>query len=267
MPIRLSPTFRDALAESRRPLYGGWVTTGSPVAAEISGGSGLDWVLIDMEHAPNGLESVLSQLYAVSGYPAWPVVRVPVGGTVVIKQVLDLGAQNIFVPMISTTEEARNVAAMAQYPPVGKRGVGSSLARSTRWNRVDDYLTNGADHVAVFVQIETVEGVENARAIAETPGIDGVFVGPSDLAATMNLLGRQDHPDVVAKVKEAMTGVIAAGKPAGVNAFVPEQAEAYVQHGATFLLVGADGAMLARGSEALAKRFIPGQQGPTPDSY
>ena len=267
MSIRLGPTFRDALAESRRPLYGGWITTGSPVAAEIMAGSGLDWVLIDMEHAPNGLESVLMQLYAVSGYPATPVVRVPVGGTVVIKQVLDLGAQNIFVPMISTAEEAQNVAAMAQYPPVGRRGVGSSLARSTRWNRVDGYLADGADHVAVYVQIETVEGVENARAIAETPGIDGVFVGPADLAASMGLLGQQSHPEVVTKVKEALTGVISAGKPVGVNAFVPEQAEAYAQHGATFLLVGADGALLARGSEALAARFIAAEQGAIPDSY
>ena len=267
MPIRLSATFRDVLAESQRPLYGGWITTGSPVAAEIMAGSGLDWVLIDMEHAPNELKSVLMQLYAVSGYPATPVVRVPVGGTVVIKQVLDLGAQNIFVPMISTAEEAEKVAAMAQYPPVGRRGVGSSLARSTRWNRVDDYLENGANHVSVYVQIETADGVENARAIAETPGIDGVFVGPADLAASMGLLGQQSHPDVVAKVKETLTSVAAAGKPVGVNAFVPEEAEEYAKLGATFLLVGADGALLARGSEALAARFIEAQRGAVPDSY
>ncbi|MFI7000361.1 HpcH/HpaI aldolase/citrate lyase family protein [Nocardia sp. NPDC050175] len=256
MPIRLNRTLRDALATVDRPMYGGWISTGSPVVAEIMAGSGLDWVLIDMEHAPNGLESVLAQLYAVSGYAVTPVVRVPVGDIVVIKQVLDLGAQNILVPMISTAEQARDVAAAAQYPPIGQRGVGSALARSARWNRVDGYLTNAADYVSVFVQIETVEGVANARAIAETPGIDGVFVGPSDLAAAMGLLGQQTHPDVTAQVRRVFAEVVAAGKPVGVNAFDPEQATVYAHHGATFLLVGADAALLARGSEALVHRFI-----------
>lgn len=261
MSLQLKPTLRDAVRDARRPLYGGWVTTGSPVAAEIMAGSGLDWVLIDMEHAPNGLESVLAQLYAVSAYPVTPVVRVPVGDTVVVKQVLDLGAQTILVPMISTAEHARDVAAAAQYPPLGRRGVGSALARSARWNRVDDYLKNGAEHVSVFVQIETIEAVENAAAIAQTPGIDGVFVGPSDLAASMGLLGQQNHPDVVAAVKTTFARVATTGKPLGVNAFDPERADDYTADGAGFVLVGADAALLARGSEALAKRYTdPGSE-------
>ncbi|GAB91279.1 HpcH/HpaI aldolase family protein [Gordonia rhizosphera] len=256
MSIRLKPTLREALSLSDRPLFGGWICLGSPVSAEIMAGSGLDWVLIDMEHAPNGLESVQAQLYAVSGYDIVPVVRVPIGDATVIKQVLDLGAQTILVPMISTAAEAREVAAAAQYPPIGRRGVGSALARSARWNRVDGYLQSASEHVSVLVQIETVEGVENAHAIAETPGIDGVFVGPSDLAASMGLLGQQTHPDVVAQVDKAFAGVRSAGKPVGVNAFVPEQADDYVARGATFLLVGADVALLARGSEALTARFV-----------
>ncbi|OLT33705.1 2-dehydro-3-deoxyglucarate aldolase [Rhodococcus sp. CUA-806] len=267
MPLHLNRTLAKAVSESSRPLFGGWVTTGSPVAAEIMAGSGLDWVLIDMEHAPNGLESVLAQLYAVSGYQVTPVVRVPVGESVVIKQVLDLGAQTILVPMISTAEQARDVAAAAQYPPLGRRGVGSALARSARWNRVDGYLSTAAEHVSVFVQIETVEGVENASAIADTPGIDGVFVGPSDLAASMGLLGQQNHPDVTAAVNKTFERVIASGKPVGVNAFVATQADGYAASGASFLLVGADAAILARGSEALAERFITAPNGQTPDSY
>ncbi|KQU38463.1 MULTISPECIES: HpcH/HpaI aldolase family protein [unclassified Rhodococcus (in: high G+C Gram-positive bacteria)] len=267
MSLRLNRTFRDHLASADRPLYGGWITTGSPVAAEIMAGSGLDWVLIDMEHAPNGLESVLAQLYAVSGYPTTPVVRVPSADTVAIKQVLDLGAQNILVPMVSTAEEAREVAASAQYPPVGRRGVGSALARSARWNRVQGYLANGADHVSVLVQIETVEGVTNAAAIAETPGIDGVFLGPSDLSASMGLLGQQNHPDVVAAVKEAFGAIASTGKPHGVNAFVAEQATSYVRAGATFVLVGADAAILARGSEALAHQYIGSATDGTRASY
>lgn len=267
MPLQLNSTLREALASTDRPLFGGWICLGSPVSAEIMAGSGLDWTLIDMEHSPNGLESVLAQLYAVSGYPSVPVVRVPVADTVIIKQVLDLGAQTILVPMVSTPEQAREVAEAAQYPPHGRRGVGSALARSARWNRVDGYLTDAARHVCVLVQIETTEGIKNARNIAETPGIDGVFVGPSDLAASMGLLGQQTHPDVVAAVKAALDDIRSAGIPAGVNAFVPEQADDYVAAGARFVLVGADVALIARGSEALAERYIPTTDAEARTSY
>ena len=258
MPLRLNGTLRDALAAATGPLYGGWICMGSATSAEIMAGSGLDWVLVDMEHVPNGLESVVAQLHAVSGYPTTPVVRVPSGDAVVIKQVLDLGAQTILVPMVSTAEQARAVAAAGQYPPAGIRGVGSALARSARWNRVEGYLVDGATHVSVFVQIETTEGVDNARSIAETPGIDGVFLGPSDLAASMGLLGQQTHPDVVARVEQAFSEVLPTGKFIGVNAFVAEQARHYVEAGASFVLVGADVALLARGSEALAAQFASG---------
>lgn len=227
MPLRLDPTFAERLAEADRTLYGGWVCSGSPVVAEIMAGGGLDWLLIDMEHAPNGLESVMAQLHAVSGYPVTPVVRVPAGETTIIKQVLDLGAQNILVPMVSTAQQAQDIAAMAQYPPAGVRGIGSALARSARWNRVENYLGDAADHVSVFVQIETAEGVANAAQIAAVAGIDGVFLGPSDLSASMGLIGQQTHPDVVSAVKESFAAVTAAGKPAGVNAFDPSTARDY----------------------------------------
>ncbi|MCF6386722.1 HpcH/HpaI aldolase/citrate lyase family protein [Mycobacterium sp. MBM] len=258
---------RDALAGADRALYGGWICMASAISAEIMAGSGLDWVLIDMEHAPNDLKSVVAQLHAVSGYPVTPVVRVPTGDPVIIKQVLDLGAQTILVPMVSTAEQARAVAAAAQYPPAGIRGVGSALARSARWNRIPDYLRDGAQHVSVLVQIETSVGVDNARAIAETPGIDGIFVGPSDLAASMGLIGQQTHPEVVARVEQAFADARAAGKAVGVNAFVPDQANRYVDAGASFVLVGADVALLARGSEALAEKYIGPHHGSTRDSY
>ncbi|KAE8765834.1 HpcH/HpaI aldolase family protein [Georgenia thermotolerans] len=263
MPLRLTPTFRDALATQRergaaaRPLAGIWVCSGSPLVAEICAGSGLDWVLIDMEHSPNGLESVLAQLQAVAPYPVTPLVRVPIGDVVTIKQVLDLGAQNLLVPMISSADEARAVVEAVRYPPRGRRGVGSALARSARWNRVDGYLPDADAHVSLFVQIETAEGVEAAAEIAAVDGVDGVFVGPSDLAASMGVLGQQSHPDVVAAVGRAFAAVRAAGKPVGVNAFDPAVARAYLEAGASFVLVGADVALLARGSEALAAAFVP----------
>lgn len=257
MPLRLRPTFRDALARGDRSLAGIWVCSGSPLVAEICAGAGLDWVLIDMEHSPNGLESVLAQLQAVAAYPVTPVVRVPIGDVVMIKQVLDLGAQSILVPMVSAKADAEAAVAAVRYPPRGTRGVGSALARSARWNRVDRYLTDADEHVSLFVQIETSAGVDAAAEIAAVDGVDGVFVGPSDLAASMGLLGQQTHPDVVAAVLRAFDAVRGVGKPVGVNAFDPAAADSYIAAGASFVLVGADVALLARGSEALAARFIP----------
>ncbi|MFJ2958395.1 HpcH/HpaI aldolase/citrate lyase family protein [Streptomyces sp. NPDC087270] len=263
MPLRMTPypTLRDALAAADLPLAGMWVCSGSPLVAEICAGSGLDWLLVDMEHAPNGLESVLAQLQAVAPYDAVPLVRMPGHLPVMIKQVLDLGARNILMPMIDTAEQAEAAVRAVRYPPRGVRGVGSALARSARWNRVDDYLVNADRYVSLFVQIESVAGVENAAAIAAVDGVDGVFVGPSDLAASMGLLGRQTHPDVVAAVRRTFADVMAAGKPVGVNAFDPATADAYRAAGASFVLVGADVAMLARGSEALAKRFVSAGEG------
>jgi len=266
MPLHLNPTFRHALGTASRPLAGIWVCSGSPLVAEICAGAGLDWVLIDMEHSPNGLESVLGQLQAVAAYPVTPVVRVPIGDVVTLKQVLDLGAQNILVPMVSSADEARAVVEAVRYPPRGRRGVGSALARSARWNRVDDYLARADDHVALFVQIETSEGVDAAAEIAAVDGVDGVFVGPSDLAASMGVLGRQTHSDVVSAVRRTFGAVRAAGKPVGVNAFDPGVAQSYIDAGADFVLVGADVALLARGSEALAARFSPSSAADEPRS-
>jgi len=258
MSLRLTPTFRHRLEQSTRPLAGMWVCSGSPLVAEICAGAGLDWLLIDMEHSPNGLESVLGQLQAVAAYPVTPLVRVPVGDVVTIKQVLDLGAQNLLVPMISTADEARAVVEAVRYPPRGRRGVGSALARSARWNRVERYLEEADQHVSLFVQVETAAGVEAAAEIAAVDGIDGVFVGPSDLAASMGVIGQQTHPDVTAAVLRAFEAVRGAGKPVGVNAFDPAAAQSYLDAGARFVLVGADVAMLARGSESLAARWSQG---------
>ena len=256
MPLPLTPTFRDVLATSARPLAGMWVCSGSALIAEICAGSGLDWLLIDMEHGPSGLESVLAQLQSIAAYPISPVVRVASDDPVLIKQVLDLGARNLLVPMVSSAEQARRVVEATRYPPRGRRGVGSALARSARWNRVEGYLTDADSHVSLFVQVETIDAVEVAGDIAAVDGIDGVFVGPSDLAASMGVLGQQAHPDVVDAVLRAFDAVRSAGIPVGVNAFDPIVADGYLTAGAAFVLVGADVALLARGSEALAARFI-----------
>jgi 4-hydroxy-2-oxoheptanedioate aldolase len=254
--MTLPPTFADRLAASDRPLVGMWVCSGSPLIAEVAAGSGLDWVLIDGEHSPNGLESILAQLQAVAAYPATPLVRPPYGDVVTVKQYLDLGAQNLLVPMVDSAEHAAEMVRAVRYPPAGVRGVGSALARASRWNRVEDYLADAAGLVSLTVQIESEAGVEHVDEILAVDGVDAIFVGPSDLAASMGLLGQQEHPDVVAAAEHCIRAAVAAGKPAGVNAFAPAVADRYLAAGASFVLVGADVAMLARGSEALADRFI-----------
>lgn len=261
MPLRLTPTFRAALAASDRPLAGMWLCTGNPVVAEVAAGSGLDWLLIDMEHSATSLEQVLVQLQVVAAYPITPVVRVPANDVVTIKRVLDVGAQNLIVPMVSSADEARAAVAATRYPPQGIRGVGSALARSARWNRIEGYLAEAAEHMSLTVQIETTAGVAAAAEIAAVEGVDAVFVGPSDLSASMGLLGQQSHPDVVAAVHAVFAAARDAGTPVGVNAFDPTVAEAYLDAGADFVAVGADVALLARASEALAARFVSPRTG------
>lgn len=267
MPFQLAATFSDALAEANRPLAGMWVCSGSPLIAELCAGAGLDWLLIDAEHSPNGLESILAQLQAVHGYPVHAMVRPPVNDTVLIKQYLDLGAQNLLIPMVHSVSDAEAAVAATRYPPAGVRGVGSALARAARWNRVPDYLARAGETVSVTVQIESAAAVEAVQDILAVDGVDAIFVGPSDLAASLGVLGQQEHPTVRAAVERCLAAAKRAGKPAGVNAFNPDTAAHYLNCGASFILVGADVALLARGSEALASEFIPANDGGTPASY
>lgn len=271
MPIRLAPTptFRHLLKDATRPQVGMWVCSGSSVVAEICATSGLDWVLIDAEHSPNGLEAISSQLIAVHGNMALPVVRPAEGTEVNIKQLLDLGAQNLLIPMVNDAKQALEIVEAMRYPPRGIRGVGSALARASRWNRIDDYLNVAEETISLTVQIETAQAVDNVEEILAVDGVDAIFVGPSDLAASMGLLGQQDHPDVVAAAIRCIDAAKKAGKPAGINAFAPETAQAYIDAGVSFILVGADVALLARASEALADRYIPQaeQRGDSRASY
>jgi 4-hydroxy-2-oxoheptanedioate aldolase len=255
MPLRVEDTFRDALAAANRPLAGMWVCSGSPLIAELCAGSGLDWLLVDAEHSPNGLESILAQLQAIHGYPVHTLVRPPVNDTVVIKQYLDLGVQNLLIPMVNSAAEAEAAVAATRYPPQGVRGVGSALARAARWNRVPDYLARASETISVTVQIESMAAVEHVEDILAVDSVDAIF------------LGQQEHPEVRAAVEHCLAAAKAAGKPAGVNAFNEGTARAYLAAGASFVLVGADVALLARGSEALAAAFVQPSDGDTPANY
>jgi 4-hydroxy-2-oxoheptanedioate aldolase len=242
--------------QSDRPQIGMWVASGNPYCAEICAGSGLDWLLIDVEHAPNDLRSVLAQLQAIAADPICPVVRLPVSDPVLLKQFLDIGVSSVLIPMVESAEQAEGVVRAVRYPPNGVRGVGSALGRASRWNRVDGYLTGADENITVLVQVESRRGLDQLKDIASVDGVDGIFFGPSDLAASLGHLGQQEHPEVVAAVETAISTVVGLGKAAGVNAFAEPVARRYLAAGCQFVLVGADVTLLARGSERLAQTYI-----------
>jgi 4-hydroxy-2-oxoheptanedioate aldolase len=247
--------FKESL-RGGRPQIGMWVASGNSYCAEICAGSGLDWLLIDAEHAPNDLRSLLPQLQAVEAYPICPVVRPPIGDTVLLKQFLDIGVQNVLVPMVEAREQAEAVVRAVRYPPKGVRGVGSALGRASRWNRDGGYLATADEGITVIVQVETRRGLDEIESIVRVDGIDGVFIGPADLAASLGHLGQQEHPDVVAAVEGAITTITRLGKFAGVNAFAESMVRRYLDAGCRFVLVGADVTLLARGCEQLATTYI-----------
>lgn len=239
-----------------RPRFGLWVASGSGYVTEICAGSGIDWVLLDQEHAPNDLRTTLEQLQVLAGYPDVDVVvRPPSADPVSIKQLLDIGAQNIIVPMIDGPGEAAAAVAATRYPPAGIRGVGSALARASRWNRISGYLVTADDGVSLTVQVESTAGLAALGDIVDVDGVDAVFIGPADLAASMGRLGQPEHPDVVTAIENALVTIVEHGTSAGVNAFNESIGRRYLDAGASFVLVGADVALLARGAEELAAKY------------
>ncbi|GEK80154.1 HpcH/HpaI aldolase family protein [Agrococcus baldri] len=266
----LQPTFREALAGADRPLIGLWNASGSPVAAELMAGSGADLLLVDGEHGPMDLRDLLHILQAAAAYPVTTIVRIPWNDPVRIKQVLDLGAQSIVVPTVSTAADAEAAVRAARYPGAagerpGTRGIGSALARSARWGRAAGYVADADRHVSVTVQIETADAVANAAEIAAVDGVDAVFIGPADLAGSMGFPGAPGTPEVVAAVDATIDAVRAAGKPVGVNAFAEADQDRVLARGADFVFVSADVTLMARGSEAAVARLK--QERTATDSY
>jgi 4-hydroxy-2-oxoheptanedioate aldolase len=238
------------------PRIGMWLASGSGYVTEICAGSGIDWALLDQEHAPNDLRATLEQLQVLAAYPDVDVlVRPPSADPVSIKRLLDIGVQNLIVPMIDNADEAAGAVAATRYPPAGIRGVGSALARASRWNRISDYLGTADASVSLTVQVESRAGLAHLADIADVDGVDAVFIGPADLAASMGRLGQPEHPDVVSTIEAALATIVEHRKFAGVNAFNKGIAQRYLTAGATFVLVGADVALLARGAEKLVDDY------------
>lgn len=239
----------------RAEQIGLWLGLADAYVAQLCGNAGFDWVLIDGEHAPNDLRSTLSQLQALAAGPAQPVVRPLNGGSDRLKQLLDIGARNLLVPMIETAAQAQAVVAATRYPPAGIRGVGSALARASDWGRQADYLATASADICVIVQIETPAGVEQAREIVATDGVDGVFIGLSDLAATMGHIGNPGHPDVLAAFAQVIGEADRLGKPAGTLAASETLARHALATGCSFVAVGSDVGLLVRGAADLLSRY------------
>ena len=245
--------FKQALA-SGRPQLGLWCTLPGAYAAEVMAGSGFDWLLLDTEHSPGDPLTVLPQLQAIAPYPVSAVVRPASNDTVLIKRFLDLGVQSLLVPYVQTVEEAERAVLATRYPPQGVRGV-SAVTRATRFGRVPRYGQRAHDELCVLVQVETREALDHLEDIARVDGIDGVFIGPGDLAASMGLVGELDHPEVVAAIEDAIARLAAIGTPSGILTTNPAFATRCLELGTAFTAVGVDTALLARSTEALARQF------------
>ncbi|WP_292291728.1 HpcH/HpaI aldolase/citrate lyase family protein [Marivita sp.] len=237
-------TFKQAITEGRQQI-GVWHMVRDTQVTEMLGGCGFDWVLIDCEHTPNSEADVLAMLQALNGSPAMPAVRPSCLNVAEIKRLLDVGAQTIIVPYVQTVEEAELAAAAVEYPPHGIRGV-SGGSRSSLYGTVPDYFTTARDEICLIVQIETVASMEKLEEIAAVPGIDGIFIGPADLAASMGHAGNTSHPDVVEAIVSAMRRIRAAGKPAGFLSSNQEMLEKVVEAGCVFTAIDIDFGLLRR---------------------
>lgn len=246
--------FKAAIAEGR-PQIGLWQALASPYTAEICAGAGFDWLLIDGEHAPNDLPLILSQLQAVAAYEAEAVVRAPVGDPALIKQLLDIGARSLLIPMVESAAQAEMLVRATRYPPAGMRGVGSAIGRASQWNRTARYLHRAEEEICLLLQVESIAGLGAIADIARTDGVDGVFIGPSDLAAALGHLGDPGHAEVQKAIENGIGQVRDAGKAAGILIADEALARRYLDLGASFVAVGTDVTILARGAEALARRF------------
>jgi 4-hydroxy-2-oxoheptanedioate aldolase len=245
--------FKRALAAGQLQI-GLWCSLASPIAAEIVADSGFDWLLIDSEHSPNEIPDLLAALQAVGRGTASPVVRPPWNDPVMIKRVLDIGAQTLLLPYVQSPDEARRAVAATRYPPAGIRGVTAS-GRAARYGRVKDYLKRADSEICVIAQVETRSALDELEAIATTDGIDAVFIGPADLAASLGHVGHPQHPEVQAALEDGVRRLTAIGVPAGILTANEEEARRYINWGYRFVAVGIDIALLARGADALAQRF------------
>jgi len=249
--------FKKALAE-KRTVYGLWCSLLGPLTTEICAAAGYDWLLLDAEHTPNDPMNLLLQAQAIAAYPGThAVARVPMGhgyvGQALIKQYLDIGIQTILVPMVDTEEQARELVRCMRYPPEGIRGM--AAARASGWGRNAGYAKEANREVCLLVQVETREGVKNLDAIANTEGVDGVFIGPSDLSAAFGHVGDPWHPEMQTLIAGAFKRIHAAGKGVGILTLDETMARKHIEMGANFIALGTDSNLMVKATSGLLARF------------
>ena len=252
MPVN---NFKHALAAGRQQI-GLWVSLASAYSTELVAGSGFDWLLLDGEHSPNDPISILPQLQAAAPYPVACVVRPAWNEKVLIKRYLDLGVQSLLIPYVQTEAEAADAVAAIRYPLRGVRGV-AGTTRAAGFGRVSNYFKRAEDELCLMVQIETRQGLDNLEKIARVDGIDGVFIGPADLAAGLGHLGDLGHAEVQSAIQDAIKRIRACKKPAGILTPDETLARRYIEWGTTFTAVGMDAGILAVESQKLATKFRP----------
>ncbi|MGC1174958.1 aldolase/citrate lyase family protein [Polaromonas sp.] len=261
-------TFKQALRDKQAQI-GLWLSLSDAYSTEICAGAGFDWLLIDGEHAPNDVRSILTQLQAVAAYPSsHPVARVPMGhghvGEMLIKQYLDIGVQTLLVPMVDTPAQAAALVRATRYPQYDVEGKdiggvrGMAGARASRWGRYPAYAHEANAQICLLVQAETQTALDNLDAIVATEGVDGVFIGPADLSASLGHVANPGHADVQAAIEKAIARILKAGKAAGILSTDETLARHYLDMGATFVAVGLDTNLLVRHTSALAARFKTG---------
>jgi 4-hydroxy-2-oxoheptanedioate aldolase len=245
--------FKRALQEGR-PQLGLWCSLPGGYVAEIVAGAGFDWILFDTEHSPNDPIGVLPQLQAAAAYEVSCVVRPAWNDLVLIKRILDVGAQTLLGPYVQSAAEAEAAVAAMRYAPRGRRGIGS-IHRASRFGRVAGYARDAERELCLLVQVETREALDAIEAIAAVEGVDGIFIGPGDLAASLGHPGEPGHPEVVAAVEAAIGRIRAAGRPAGILTLDRAFARRCLETGTAFTAVGLDADLLARGADGLAREF------------
>lgn len=246
--------FKAAL-KAGKVQFGCWMGLAAHNAAEIVGTAGFDWLVIDNEHSPNDLRSTRDSLMALEASPSHPVVRVPVGETWMIKQMLDAGAQSIIVPMVESVEQAKELVRAVRYPPEGVRGVGYSMTRASKFSQITDYGTTADAEICLIVQVENRAGLEALDDILTVDGVDGVFIGPADLSADLGHMGDLMNPKIVEVIRDALRRIRAAGKAPGILTTSDDMIEMALEDGAQFVAVGLDVLILANTTRALAAKW------------
>ena len=231
-----------------------WTTLASSYSTEVLAGAGFDWLLLDMEHSPNEMDTILQQLQTVAAYPVHAIVRPIWNDPLAIKRLLDIGVQTLLIPYVQNRDEAEKAVQATRYPPLGIRGV-SALTRATRFARVSNYMTGCQEEICLLVQVETQSALDEIEAIASVDGIDGIFIGPADLSASLGFPGQLKHPKVLAAIEDAIKRIRSCGKAAGILTGDKALARHFIELGTLFTAVGVDAGLLARAADELAADF------------